>query len=129
MDDSTDKYVDKSIYDTLLVKYNELTEKYQKLQHDYSENTIVESMNDMKRKYEQLVANTVPAYKYNLINEKYERLSHTFIGSEILIDHIVKGLKRLETVSAMDRTNLLYKIQLELLILKEILQDSVVARN
>uniref|UniRef100_A0A6C0H6I8 Uncharacterized protein n=1 Tax=viral metagenome TaxID=1070528 RepID=A0A6C0H6I8_9ZZZZ len=123
MDNNTDKY------QTLLTKYNELTEKYEQLQHDYSENTIVESMNDMKRKYEQLIANTVPAYKYTLLSEKYERLSRTFISSEILIDHIIKGLKKLETVSAMDRTNFLYKRQLELLILKEILQDSVVARN
>lgn len=121
MEDTGDKY------QILLSKYNELLEKYNQLEHDYSENTIVESMNDMKRKYEQLVANTVPAYKYNLLNEKFERVSHTVHGSDVLIDYIIKGLKKTETMGAIDRTNSLYKIQLELIILKEILQDSMAA--
>ena len=121
METNTDKY------QTLLSKYNELLEKYNQLEHDYSENTIVESMNDMKRKYEQLIASTVPSYKYSLLNEKYERATHTIIGSDILIDHIVRGLKKLETMNSIDRTNSLYKVQLELIILKEILQDSVAA--
>jgi len=124
MMDDTDEY------QKLLSKYDELQKKYNQLEHDYSENTIIESMNDMKRKYEQLVANTVPSYKHNMLSEKFDRVSHTILSSEILIEHIVKGLKKIETISSMERINLLYKVQLELIILKEILQDSIaVARN
>jgi hypothetical protein len=45
-------------------------------------------------------------------------------GSEILIDHTLKTLKNIES-AVLDRSSQLYKAQLELIILKDILLDAL----
>lgn len=119
-------------YKTLNEKYNKLENDYNKLKSDYdvlkneySENIIIQSMNDMKIKYDTLLKNTVPLFKFHLINEKYKVLIKSFTGCSILIDHIIKLLKRIDNMNVFDRKNIIYKTELELVTVKEILEDSV----
>lgn len=108
----------------VIKEYEELDNKYATLVDNYKENTIIQSMNDMKKKYDSLIANTVPNYRYNMLNTKYEELVKVITSLEIFINHISKAVKNLEDTSTYD-SNLVYKIQLELLILKEIIQDAI----
>ena len=111
-------------YERLLKKYNNLHKMYTDLQHEYSENVIVQSMNDMKRRYDELMENTVPTYKYNLAVEQKKHMLESIIGSCVIIDHVKRELKKVETETLLDRTNRLFKVQLELIMLKDILKDS-----
>lgn len=108
----------------LQLNYDELEEKYNELDENYKENTIIQSMNEMKKKYDSLIINTVPKYRYNLLSNKCEEMSKVFSSVEVIVNHIAKGIKRLDNHGTID-TNAVYKIQLELLILKEIIQDVI----
>jgi hypothetical protein len=112
-----DNYQDlENKYSDLEKKYNDLEKNHEQLKHEYTENVIVQSMNDMKQKYEQLQKSTVPLYKYQLINEKYKTFVKNFSGCVVLTEHIIKVLRR-------DRLN--SKAESELITLKEILEDTL----
>lgn len=112
-------------YNKLENDYNKLKSDYDILKNEYSENIIIQSMNDMKVKYDTLLKNTVPLFKFHLINEKYKVLVKSFTGCSILIDHIIKLLKRIDNTNVFDRKNIIYKTELELVTVKEILEDSI----
>lgn len=109
-------------YDVLKSEYDALQTKYEQLLRDYSENTIIESMNDMKRRYDEIVERSVPIYKFSVIEEKYKKMTQGVLGVDALVTHVIKSLKELENVALLDKHRL-HKLTLELIIIKEILQD------
>ena len=111
-------------YTQLKNQYTQLEDQYTQLEKQYSENTIIQSMNDMKLRYEELVANTVSFGTYEKTSEKYEKLRRVVSSSEILIEHITNVIKKLENQTTEECRTKLYKAQIELLILKEILQEA-----
>lgn len=113
-----------SSYHEVKDSYEELKSSYNELNESYKENTIIQSMNDMKRKYDNLVLNSVPSYKYKLLTTKYEELLKVSTSADVIINHAVKLLKTLENNSSYD-SNTVYKIELELIILKEIIDDVI----
>ena len=102
---------------------DELERKYKKLQFDYSENTIIQSMNDMKKRYDNLILNTVSKYKYDLIAKKSNDQSKKICTTVVLTNHILKRLKILEQYINEGVEMDLYRIEFELLTIKEILED------
>lgn len=112
-------------YNALLKKYNTLYQQYQDLKIEYSENVIIQSMNDMKKKYEDMLESTVPKYKYDLLVEQKKKMFESVIGSCVIVDYLKRELKKIETESLIDRSNRLFKIQLELFMLKDILKDGI----
>jgi hypothetical protein len=108
-------------YNVLLDEHNKLVEEYEKLSHEFNENVIIQSMNDMRDKYNNMIKNTVPLYKYQLISEKYKNLHRTSIGCAVLIDHIIKLLRQSET--NRDYKSIILKSEIELITLKDILED------
>jgi hypothetical protein len=106
----------------LQIKYDELLKKYDDLLEECKENVIMESMNEMKHKYNDLVKHTVPVYKYNLLTKKYEVTYTTLLSCGAIIDHIAKVLKGLET--RYDTSKIL-QAQLELIMLKDIINESL----
>lgn len=103
-------------------KYNCLEEEFIKLKGEYSENTIIQSMNEMKSRYDIMIKTTVPSYKYKLLDEKYNNLVKNFVGCSVLIDYIIKLLKKSER-DIMNRKDILLKAELELITVKEILES------
>lgn len=103
-------------------KYNCLEEEFIKLKTEYSENTIIQSMNEMKSRYDIMIKTTVPSYKYKLLDEKYNNLVKNFVGCSVLIDYIIKLLKKSER-DLMNRKDILLKAELELITVKEILES------
>lgn len=102
---------------------DELERKYKKLQHDYSENTIIESMNDMKKRYDHLITSTISKYKYDILAKKSIDQSKKICTTIVLTDHILKRLKILEQYISEGVEMDLYRIEFELLTIKEILDD------
>lgn len=106
-------------------EYDELLREFESLQHDYSENTIVQSMNDMKDRYNALVRNTVPLQKYSRLEENFESLRQKANAAVVLIEHTVEQLKEIEK-SMFSSSNLsMYRAELGLVITKEILENSL----
>lgn len=108
-------------------QYKYLEDELDDLQNEYSENIIIQSMNEMKIRYDNMIKTTVPVYKYNVLNEKYEKLVKNFAGCSVLIDHIVKLLRSIENETTLrnERKNILLKAELELITVKDILEDSL----
>ena len=114
----------KQEYNCLEEEYKCLDETYNCLKKEYSENIIIESMNEMKKRYDTIVKTTVPSYKFTLLNNKYNKLVKNFTGCSVLIDHIIKLINKVEN-DIMNRKNILCKAELELITIKEILEDSI----
>jgi predicted nuclease with TOPRIM domain len=113
-------------FDNLKQSYDNLQEKYDKLLNDYSENVIIQSMNDMKQKYDTLIKTSVSLYKHQILQDKFTNLIRSFSGCSVLIDHTVKVLKQTKNVHLLDKKNLISKAELELITIKEILEDSII---
>jgi len=104
-------------------RIRELEVELETLRAEFSENTIIQSMNDMKDRYNHLVATTVGLPNYNKIKGELEEIKRKIIGVGVLVDHVINILKSIETETYMTNVkNKIYKIELELLILKEILE-------
>ena len=113
-------------YDTLQEKYDNLFNDYNILSENYSENVIIQSMNDMKIKYDNVIKSSVSLYKYQILQEKFTRLIRGFSGCSVLIDHTIKVLKESKNSTFVDKKNLISKAELELITIKEILEDSII---
>jgi hypothetical protein len=112
-------------FEELEREYADLHDKYTKLLSDYSENTIIQSMNDMKAKYDEMLLSTIPVFKYNQIMEKCKKYEKERQASIVLLEHISKGLFQCENARLLNsyRVNQLKKAQTGLLLLKEILES------
>jgi predicted nuclease with TOPRIM domain len=111
----------KQKYDELNKEYELLKSKYTNLENEFNENTIIQSMNDMKRKYEELMESTVSSYKYNMINKKYKKLYKIVVCASVLLEHNISLLKRI--VEGYNNSNSLYKVQTNLITLKTLIDE------
>jgi len=109
--------------DKLEKEKNELDTKYKKLQHDYSENIIIQSMNDMKRRYEDMLVNTVSKYKYESAIKKINNYFKKICTTSVLLNHVMKRIKTMEQHTSDAGEMNLYRIDFELLTILEILQE------
>ena len=122
------EYVD---YETLQRNYESLKNDYKLLQLDhnslkneYSENIIIQSMNEMKERYTRLVQTTVPNFKYKLLCEKYIMLVKQSSACCVFIDYTVKLLRQIEMIRPNDKNQML-KIETQLLTIKDLLEDEL----
>jgi hypothetical protein len=114
----------KSIKDlaTLQNEFNALHKEHRSLQHEYSENTIIQSMNDMKDKYEQLVQSTVPSYKYHILNEKFVTMETNMLACAVLIDYINNSISKFDNIFVNMGDIDISKLEMQLNIIKDLLQ-------
>ena len=116
----------KKSFDELKLNYDTLSKEHERLVSDYRENIIVQSMNDMKERYDRLLQTTVPNHKYNLLLEKYNKMVKYFTTCSVLTDHIYKMIKQTERLTfSNDIKQNLYKIEMEINLTKDILEDSL----
>ena len=113
-----------SEYAKLQSEHAKLQSEHAKLQNDYSENTIIQSMNEMKERYQRLLQTTVPNYKYKSLSEKYIVLIKKITGCCVLIDYIIKIFKQIDLIRPND-TIQMSRIEMQLLTIKDLLEDSL----
>jgi sugar-specific transcriptional regulator TrmB len=113
-----------SKFDQLKSDHEKLQSKFDQLQSDYSENTIIQSMNEMKLRYEKLTQTTVPNFKYKLLSEKYISLVKRSCASCVFIDHILQALEEIDIIRQNDK-NEMTKIKFQLVNIREILEDDL----
>ena len=94
--------------------YTCLYDKYSKLLQETSENTVLQSMNDMKIQYQELLRNMVSKDKYEDLLIEYQKLYSTIHGLKILIQNVNKHVNTNDTV-----------IYSRIKIIKEILNDTI----
>lgn len=114
-----------------LQNYEDIKSKYEALLHEMKENTILESMNDMKVRYDELVKSTVSIYRYESLQQRYKELEQkhatlkdVFIAVPIMINHVSKLLTSLDVKTSQDGKLELYKAKLELCTIKDIVEDN-----
>ena len=113
-------------YSKLKTEYTTLKVEHSTLKTEYSENIIIESMNDMKQRYDRLMQSTVPKHKYTLVYDKYSRMVKYFSGCSVLIDHILKSVKKLNrTLYNQDTKHIINGIEMELITTRDILEESI----
>lgn len=107
-------------------QYDELLSEHDKLKKEYSENIIIESMQDMKQRYERLLQTTIPEHRYNILYEKYTKLIKYFTTTIVLLDHINKSVKEFDKyIYTIENKRHLTKILNEVSITKSILEESI----
>ncbi|NBP13203.1 hypothetical protein EBU95_02265 [bacterium] len=104
--------------------YKDLKTMYNELQLKYTENTIIQSMNDMKEQYNQLLKETVPLYRYEHMCKKHEFFERKCQAVSVLLDHILKQLKKLDYIIPKLSENDLFKVQFEIITTREILDET-----
>lgn len=119
-------------YDNLLVDYKELLKNFDKLKKDhdnlkieYSENMIIQSMNDMKEKYDELVKTTVPTYKYEYIHEKWKNLKQKSQAVIVLLNFLMENIKKMEYDLHYNTILDEKKIEFQMYIMKELLEECI----
>lgn len=112
----------KQSYECLLMEYTRLKEEYQ-------ENTIIQSMNDMKKRYDELLETTVSIYKYNRLKTRMEASNNRIIAAVILLERILELLKPVNANGGYLSTTNCFKAELEMSIIKDILEHTMNQKN
>jgi hypothetical protein len=106
-------------------KHNKLIAEHSNLTEEFRENVIIQSMQDMKERYERMLRTTVPKIKYDILFEKYLKLLKIFSGCTVLLDHTTGLLHKAENCYNTEYKNYLKKIETDISIIKDILEDSL----
>lgn len=112
--------------DKLKDNYDKLKDEYDKLKYEYSENVIIESMKDMKDRYDRLLQTTIPQHRYEILNERYNKIVKYFTTCVVLLEHINKSVHNFDRyVYTSETKQYLNRISNELNITKSILEDCI----
>ena len=108
-----------------------LREEHEKLKFEYSENTIVQSMNAMKEQYEELIVTTVAKFKYDLVNEKFQTLNKILTTCSVILQHATNNIQNITERFLYNGQNKLelQKIGFQLCMLSEILVEHEAYNN
>lgn len=114
----------RKLYQDLKVEYENMQQQYEVLEAEYRENTIVQSMNDMKEQYEELLKTTVSMYRFRSLEDKHNKIVLNANAGSIICNHVIRLLKEIESnlFDTTSRDNL-YKAHVQVSIIKDILDD------
>jgi hypothetical protein len=130
--DPSDKEEYNDLYENFIKlenKHNELIAEHSNLVEEFRENVIIQSMQDMKERYERMLRTTVPKIKYDMLSDKYLKILKIFSGCTVLLDHTTGLLHKAENGYSTEYKNYLKKIQIDVSLVKEILEDSITNYN
>jgi len=114
--DTEEKYV------YVLNKHIKLIKKYRELCINYSENTIIQSMHDMKERYEELQRETVSLFRYNQLEKDYKHQNKVINAVLVILE---KTSNRLRDIELLDKDKEIYRCEIELLIITDLLQEII----
>lgn len=107
-------------YDEVLLQYESVSFELNKLKKDYEENTIIQSMNDMKEVYDKQTK------KMEKMSEVIDNMNETTKAVQLMLKILVKNLSsysnRRESVTRFELKN---KIEF----ISEILEESLKTKN
>jgi len=116
----------KIVRDELKKEYDTLVSEHETLKTDYSENVIIQSMNDMKIKYERLLQTSVPNHKYTLLYEKYVKMVKYITTSSVLLDRTSILVHQVDKyIYTNDTRQTINKIESGINITRDILEDCI----
>ncbi len=117
-------------YNNLLREHLQLKEQYktlngnfEKLKEETSENTIIQSMNDMKIEYERVMKDSVPLYRFTNVKERYDSLYQTCQAAVVLLERIRKKISTIHRFE-MDETTA-RKAEMETIVVKDLIKDAI----
>lgn len=107
---------------------DERSRELEKLKDEFSENTIIQSMNSMKEQYEELLETSIPKMKYDLVYENWRTLYKTNNACATILEHTINRINKLIEKFLYGGTNRieLNRINVELGIIKDILEENSV---
>lgn len=113
-------------YLNLKKKYDDLVKEHAKLKHEYSENFLIESMNDMKKTFEEkeLEIKVLSSSTERLRNINYH-LCENLSAVQIMLTTIHKGMRQISTPTAGD----LYHMEQKLKFVDEIIAQCLKTRD
>lgn len=113
MDEQSAKYkLLKKQYDTLNEELKDVKNELECLRDEYSENTIIQSMNDMRDKYQDLLRTSIPKERYNeLLVQKVKYIDH-IKAIDIILNNISKFVEPSQ-----------YAVYIRIKLLHEIIED------
>lgn len=116
---------DKLEVDSLKNDLEQLQKMYNELKKEYSENFIIQSMDDMKKRYDRLLQTSVPNHKYSLLNEKYTQMIKKVSACVFLIENVSKVTRGLHDLAYnfADKQKMV-RLETELIIIKELLEEN-----
>lgn len=106
-------------------KYIELHKEHTNLLEEYKENVIIQSMNEMKERYERILKTSVSKIKYEMLSEKYLKTLKTSSGCTVILDHTTDLIHKAEKSYSTDLKYYLSKIENDVSLIKDILEESV----
>lgn len=104
-------------------QYDLLSNQYENLKKETNENTVIQSMNDMKEEYERLKDNTVSLYCFKSLDQRFELLSKTCQAAIVLVDHTRKKISQINRLNYDEKS--LRKAEMEMIVIKDIIQDAL----
>ena len=75
-------------YNILYEKYNSLNIENEKLKEEFKENTIIQSMNEMKDRYDRLLRSSVTKTKYEVLNDKHMKVLKVNSACTVILEQI-----------------------------------------
>lgn len=104
-------------YNELLLKYDTLVNEHKNLQNDYSENIIIQSMNDMKDIY------NIQKKKTDKLNEVIDNIIDMNKSIRIMLSTLYKNTNNADNFQG--RYSLKYRIEF----IQEILENTLKLKN
>jgi hypothetical protein len=113
-------------YLSLKKKYDDLIREHNKLKHEYSENFLIESMNDMKKTFEEkeLEIKVLSNSLERLRNMNYH-LCENLNAVQIMLTTIHKGMRQINNPTTTD----LYQVEQKLKFVDEIITQCLKTRD
>ena len=111
---SNDYKLLKKEYEKVCQEIDELKSELKELQQEYCENTIIQSMNDMRDRYQELLQTTVSKERYNsLLNQRAKYIDH-MKTIHILLNNVSKHIGSSQ-----------YNVNMRIKLIMEIIDDIV----
>jgi uncharacterized coiled-coil DUF342 family protein len=111
-------------YKVLNEEYKVLNEEYERLKEETSENTVIQSMNDMKEQYDRVVHNTVSLIRFKSLEGRHETLSKTCEAAILILEHNRKMISKINKYNYDDK--IARKAEMETIVIRDLLQDALV---
>jgi len=113
-------------YLSLKKKFDELTREHNKLKLEYSENFMIQSMNDMKATFEEKEEEIQALSKSNdrLRNINYH-LCENLTAVQIMIDTVFRKVKEMPSSNAAE----LFQLEMRLKFIEEIIENCLKKRD
>jgi hypothetical protein len=109
-------------YDELFLEYERVSEELTKLKKECEENTIIQSMNDMKKTYES------QSKKIDKMSDIIDSMNETTRAVQLMLKSVIKSSSNYSNSNRRDNITR-FELKTRLEFINEILSDSLKTKN